>query len=355
MTDLITHDPAPPAAGLTDAPMTAPQAVLSQMAIGPWIAQPLYVVCALRVPDALADGPLDSLQLAERVDAHPRSLYRVLRCLAMFGVFHEDDEGRFALTEMGHCLRSDVPGSVRGLTLWTGEEWHWRAWGQLLHTVRTGEMAFRHVHDGKDTWGYLDGDPAAAESFDKAMTANAVNSHTAIIPAYDFAGSRTVLDVAGGEGHLLRLLLEHHPHLEGILFDQPGVAAKAEQQFAAAGLGSRARVVGGSFFEEIPAGADTYLITAVVHDWDDERARRILTNIARAMGPEAKLLIVEMVVPGPNEFGFGKVTDIEQLVAFCGHERTEEEYRELLASAGLRLARTVPTAGPSSVLEAVLA
>lgn len=335
----------PPLAWTTEAPLQTPQAMLMQMMIGHWISQPVYVVAKLGVADLLADGPRSVEELAAATQSDASSLYRVLRATAAVGIFAELEDGRFDTTPTGQLLRRDVPGSLRGWALWSGDEWHWRAWGGLLDAVRTGETAFDSVW-GQDIWSYLAENREAADTFNRAMSGNALQQQGAIIPAYDFSSFGVLIDVAGGEGHLLGAILTANPHLEGVLFDQPAVVARA-------GRHPRMRTVGGDFFAAVPSGGDAYLLTAILHDWDDERARVLLRNCRQAMGPGATLLAVEMVVPEGNAFGFAKFTDIEQLTCFAGWERTEAQYRELFAEAGFALRRTVPTAGPVSLLEAV--
>jgi len=341
---------APPIAGLSESPMTAPQAVVAQILIGPWVAQPIYVLATLGIADELREGPRTVEELAEATGSHAPSLYRVLRLAAMFGVFAETEDGRFELTPPAHALRTDVPGSLVGLARWVGEDWHWRPWGQLLHTVKTGEQAFAKVH-GKTIWDYLEEDRSAAETFNFAMAGHAIQNHSTIIPAYDFSGIDTLCDVGGGEGALLALILEHNPDLKGIVYDQPSVVETTRTRIAEAGLEDRMEAIGGSFFDSVPAGADAYMLTLIVHDWSDPEAIELLRNIRAVIPDDGCLLVLENVIPPGNEFGYGKVVDVEQLVAFSGRERTEEEYRALFEAAGFTLDRIVPTAGPSSVLE----
>jgi hypothetical protein len=332
--------------------MQSPQALLMQMMIGYWMSQPIYVAAKLGVADKLVDGPRSIDELASELDCHGPSLYRILRATASIGIFAERDDGRFELTSMGQLLRDDVPGSLRGWALWSGDEWHWRAWGKLLEGVKTGKKAFKLEH-GVDVWSFLDGEADASYTFNTAMTGNAFQQQGGIVPVYEWDQVGTLVDIGGGEGHLLATILEAHPNVQGVLFDQPSVALLAERQLTERGLGSRMRAEGGDFFESVPTGGDAYMITAVIHDWDDESAVRILRNIRAAGGDGGKLLVVEMVVPPGNEFGYGKFSDIEQLACFAGRERTEKEFRELFARAGFELSRIVPTAGPSSIIEGI--
>jgi hypothetical protein len=183
------------------------------------------------------------------------------------------------------------------------------------------------------------------------MAGHAIQNHSTIIPAYDFSGIDTLCDVGGGEGALLSLILEHNPELKGMVYDQPSVVETTRTRIADAGLEDRMEAIGGSFFDSVPAGADAYMLTLIVHDWSDPEAIEILRNIRAVIPDDGRLLVLENIIPPGNEFGYGKVVDVEQLVAFTGKERTEEEYRALFEAAGFTLDRIVPTAGPSSVLE----
>lgn len=340
----------PPIAWRTGNPMETPQAALMQLLIGYWISQPIYIAAKLGIADLLRDGPRSTDELARATDAHAESLYRILRASAAMGIFAETENSRFENTPMSQLLRSDIPGSLRGWALWSGDPWHWRAWGALMHTVKSGERAFDHVH-GKTFWEYLAEDPEAADTFNGAMSGNAVQQWGAVIPAYDFSRIETLVDVGGGEGQLLATILQENPRLRGVVFDQPSVVERAAMRLEQLGLSDRCETAAGDFFDAVPAGADGYILTAIIHDWDDESARRILANVRQAIAPGGKLLVIELVVPPGNEFGFAKFADIEQLTCFAGKERTAEEYRELLASAGFALKRILPTAGPASVIE----
>jgi hypothetical protein len=231
-----------------------------------------------------------------------------------------------------------------------GEDWNWRGSGQLIHTVRTGEPAFEMVH-GMNLFEFLQRNPTDGELFNRAMTNYSLAAIPAIVAAYDFSNIKKLVDVGGGYGSLLAAILKANPTLQGALFDLPAVVKGAKD--ALAGAQNRAELVAGDFFASVPSGADTYILKNVIHDWDDDRASKILHNVALAMAPAAKVLIVDMVVPAGNEPGPAKLVDMQMIVTTGGKERSEAEFRELLSSARLKLTRVLPTMSPMSVIEAV--
>jgi hypothetical protein len=308
------------------------------------VSQALHVAAELGVADELKEGERTSDELAAAVDAHPDTLYRLLRALASVGVLHESDGKRFSLTEAGYDLRSDSPRTIAGWASFIGSSYHWHAWGNLMHSVRTGENAFQHVY-GTDVWTYRAEHPEASPPFDRAMTELTRRANEAIVAAYDFGPFETLVDVGGGRGALLRAILDANPRLTGILFDQPHVVADLE-------LPERASVVGGSFFEEVPQGADAYVLKWIIHDWEDPEARAILETCRRAMPAGGKVLVVERVLGAPNESADAKFSDLNMLVMPGGRERTKDEFASLFASAGLRLEDVFP-AGSLAVLEAL--
>ncbi|MDQ3701986.1 MAG: acetylserotonin O-methyltransferase [Chloroflexota bacterium] len=314
---------------------------LRPLLTGYWLSQALLVAAELGVADRLADGPLSCGVLAQQVGADEDALYRVLRALAGAGVFTESAPRTFALTALAEPLRTDHPRSVRPLARLFRQEWLWRPWGQLLEAVQTGSAVFQKIH-GAPFFAYLGEHPDAAAVFDAAMTAGAPAGRSALAEAYDFAPLRTVVDIGGGEGALLAALLRSHPHLQGILFDQPAVVAGASAHLQAAGVAERCQIVGGDFFAAVPEGGDAYVLSQILHDWDDARATVILKNCHRAGHPGARVIAVERVLPPGDAPHPGKLTDLNMLVLLAGRERTEAEYRALFAAAGFELTRSVP-------------
>jgi hypothetical protein len=328
-----------------------PSTTLLQMMTGYWVSQALYVAAKLGIADLLADGPVDCEDLAASTDSHAPSLQRVLRALASVGVFTEVSPGAFALTPLGELLRTETPGSMRALAIMYAEE-QYRAWGELVHSVRTGEMAFDHQF-GMGYFEYLAQHPEADRVFNEAMTGWTHQLVGAVVDTYDFSPFKTVVDVGGGYGALLAAILQSNPGTQGILFEQPHVVASATEQLVAAGVADRCTVVGGDFFAAVPAGGDAYVLSQILHDWDDEHCVAILGQCRQAMPDHGKLLVVELVLPEGDEPFLGKWLDLHMLVLLGGRERTAAEYDALFQAAGFKLARVVPTPPGPSVVEAV--
>jgi hypothetical protein len=330
-----------------------PEAVLTQMAFGALLTQALYVAARLGIADLLAAGPRPVAELAAETETHERSLYRVLRSLAGAGVFAEVAPKTFGLTPLAEPLRADAPGSMRNGLIFMGEQWHFNVWANMMHSVRTGRPAWGHTH-GAEVFEYFAANPDHAEIFNDAMTDMSVGTAPAVVEAYDFGGFRRLADIAGGHGYLLAQILKANPGLSGVLFDVPPVVEGAAALLEREGVASRVERVAGDFFAGVPR-ADAYVMKHIIHDWDDERATLILKNINGAMGADGRVLIVETVVPEGNGPHYSKVLDLEMLTSPGGIERTAEEYAALLASAGLKLSRIVPTRSPFSIIEAVRA
>ncbi len=328
------------------------EAVLTQVAFGALMSQAVYVAAKLGVADLLAEKPRTVAELAAATETNRHALYRVLRSLASAGIFEETDPKVFALTPLAEPLRSDAPNSVRNGVIFMGEEWHWRVWGEMLYSVKTGKPAWGRVHGG-EVFDYFGVNPEQSEIFNRAMTDMSVTTAPAVVEAYDFSGIGTVADIAGGHGYLLAQVLKANPNARGVLFDVQPVLAGAGQLLEREGVSDRVEKVAGDFFARVPAAADVYMMKHIIHDWDDERAVMILRNVNEAMKRDGRVLLLEIIVPEGNEPHMSKVMDLEMLVSPGGVERTAGEYRELLAAAGLRLTRIIPTKSPFSIIEAV--
>ncbi|MEN3285465.1 MAG: hypothetical protein V7607_6605 [Solirubrobacteraceae bacterium] len=324
---------------------------LRRLVNGYQVTQAIHVAATLGIADLLRDGPRTSAELAARTDAHAPSLHRVLRALAAVGVLHEEDDGRFALTDVGDCLRSDALEPVGGWAAYVGLPSHFSAWANLLHSVRTGENAFGSVH-GISVWEYRARHPEDGVIFDWAMTDITQRANRHLLEAYDFGRFDAVVDVGGGHGALVAALLGMYPHMRGVVFDQPHVVAGAPAVLEAAGVADRCEVVGGSFFDVVPEGADAYVLKAILHDWEDEDATRILRSCRDAIQADGAVLVVERELGLPNENPDAKLSDLNMMVGPGGRERTREEFADLLAAGGFALQRTVETAIGLSVFEA---
>ena len=321
-----------------------------------WTSQLLRVAVELGVADVLAKGPRSAEAIAQQVGAQPAQLRRVLRALASQGVFAEDAKGRFRLTGLAQTLRSDRPGSLRDFARMMIDDYNWQAWSALLHGVTTGALPFDHVH-GVPLFEYLAQHPEKERRFAASMASVSGVQNEAVARAYPFGKLRQLVDVGGAHGHLLATILRRHKKLRGVLYDQTQVVAAAAKSgfLSAPGLAGRCETRGGSFWDSVPAGADGYLMKYILHDWTDEQCLRILGHCRDAMAEDGRVLVVDHVVPKGNGADWSKMMDINMMVLPGGQERTREEFRELFARAGLRLARVVPTACPLFVLEAVRA
>jgi ubiquinone/menaquinone biosynthesis C-methylase UbiE len=331
-----------------------PEVALTQMIFGAFVSKAVSVAAELGVADLLAEQPQTVAALAAATSTHERSLYRVLRTLASVGVFRETGDKVFELTPLAEPLRADAPRSMRNGAIFMGAEWHWRVYGEMLHSVRTGKSAWSRAN-GAEVFDYLAANPEHGEVFNRAMTDISAVAASAITEAYDFTGIDTLVDVAGGHGYLLAAALRANPDARGVLFDLPQVIDGAPATLEREGVTDRVELSSGDFFASVPEGADAYMMKHIIHDWDDERALLILNNIRRAMRDDGRVLVCETVVPEGNEPHFGKLMDLEMLVSPGGVERTAREYRELLARAGLELKRIIPTRSYLSVVEAVKA
>lgn len=325
---------------------------LLQMISGYWVSQTIYAASKLGIPDLLSEGPRPIEFLAQSTQSNPDFLYRVLRALCSVGIFEELPGKTFQLTELGRPLQSDAPDSVRAISIMTGEE-HYFAWGHLKQSLLTGQLPFEIAY-GTGVFDYFKSHPEAGEAFNAAMTSMVKNVHAAAIPSYDFAAIKRLVDVGGGHGLLLSLILQRYPNMSGILFDLPHVASGATLHLREAQVEDRCEIACGNFFESVPSGADAYLLSHIIHDWNDESATLILRNVREAMNAESKLLLVEYLIKPGNASSMAKYMDLNMLVMTPGgRERTEAEYKALLDAAGLTLTRVIPTPSEHFIIEAI--
>jgi O-methyltransferase domain len=300
----------------------------------------IRAICDLGVADHLVDGPRTVEELAAATGSHPPSLHRALRALASKGIFTETEPGTFDLTPLAQPLRGDHPVSLRAAYPLLVPDIE--AWAVFDHSIRTGEAAFDQVY-GEGYWTYMGAHADDSARFDASQQAATRLELRTVLPAYGWDELGTVVDVGGGNGTFLGGILARFPAMRGTLFDLPHVVAGAHERLADYGVADRCDVVGGSFFEKIPEGADAYLLKRILYGWDDERATALLQAIRAAMRPDSRLLILEPVVQPGNEFDVGKLYDLLLLCMVGGGARSRERIEELLAKAQLRLARTVPT------------
>lgn len=321
-----------------------------QMFSGYWVSQAIYVAAKLGIADLLAEGPKKTADLAAATQTHPASLYRLLRALTAAGIFTEGEDTQFSLTPMAALLQKG-PGGMRSMVLHMCETPSWHAWGELLHSVTTGETAFIKAN-GSEVFPYYVAHPESKEPFDQAMTELSEAMSQAVTKAYDFSQFKKIIDIGGGHAGLLSSILKAYPNPSGVVFDMPQTVEGAKQRLAAEGLQKRCEIVGGDFFQEVPTDGDAYILKFIIHDWDEERALAILKNIHRAMPDGGKLFLVESLVPEANESSFSKFFDVHMMVMTGGRERTAAEYAALFAEAGFKFNKVTPTESLVSIVEA---
>lgn len=330
------------------ADVPAPMQMLRLMS-GFWISRCIYITAKLGIADLLKDGPKTAADLSHATGAHPPSLFRVLRALASTGILTQSEVG-FGNTPVSETLCTDVPGSLRAFAMTELGEEHYPAWGQLLHSVRTGGIAFDQAF-GMPVWEFFSKNPENARIFNDAMSGMTAQAQKALHDAYDFAGIRKIVDVGGGHGGLITSILNRYPEMSGILFDSPQVIEGARERITSSEVASRCELVSGNFFESVPAGGDAIIMKWIIHDWNDEQSIAILKNCHRALAGGGKIILVEAVVPPDSDFHFSKFMDLNMLVMTGGRERTEAEFHDLYEKSGFRLTRIVPTESPFSVIE----
>lgn len=311
------------------------------------VPQALHVVAVLGIADLLADGPKSSDDLAQTTGSHGRTLYRVLRTLVAAGVFDEDKAGRYRLTALGQPLRSDVADSLRAASIFLSGESELE--GRLVDCVRSGKTAIE-LASGITNWiEYYRQEPTRAAVFNAAMTALSNAHYAGVVDAYDFRSIRKLVDVGGGHGRLLSMILTAYPKMRGILFDLPHAFEGGQRAIAEAGLINRCEVVSGDFFRSVPDGGDAYILSRVIHDWADEMAVAILKVVRGALAAKGRLLLFETMIRGDNQLSYPLLSDLNMVIRTGGCERSEAEYRALCKSAGFKLTRVIETPSPTGM------
>ncbi len=336
--------------------MERPEETLLRIGRGYQLSQALYVAAKLGVAEVLSTGPLTAEAVAEAVDARAPVLRRVLRALVAGGVFTELEDGRFATNDAATALRADAPGGLRDVVVNFGEEMY-HAFGELLHTARTGETAFDVVY-GAPLFEYYAAHPDVEARAAARMLARTLPVAAQFAAADALRDARKLVDVGGGTGTLVAEVLSHRPEIRGMLLERPGMLELAGGYLAERGVADRCELVEGDFFSSVPAGGDVYVLKSVLHDWDDERCVAILESCRAAMDGAARLAIIELLLPqrmtpsGPTLSA--ALLDLIMLVYAGGRERTEAEFTQLLDQAGLRLVSATPLSAGPHVLEAVV-
>ena len=323
---------------------------LLQIISGFWISRAVFIVAKLGLADLMKSGPKSAEHLAAATNTHAPSMFRILRALASVGFLNYNGT-EFSLTPVSELVSTDAKGSLRWFTISELGQEHFPAWGNLMHSVKTGEIAFDNFF-GMDIWTYFQKNPEDAALFNDSMTGVTAALNEAITSVYDYSVFKKIVDVGGGHGGLITSILKANPNLKGLLFDSPQVIAGAREKIATSGIADRCEVVEGDFFKAVPAGGDAYILKWIIHDWNDELSIKILKNCRNQLGLNGKLLLIDCVVPDTNEPHFSKFIDLNMLVMTGGKERTEKEFRDLFEPSGFRLLRVIPTGMPHSIVEA---
>jgi hypothetical protein len=324
----------------------APAGKLLEMIAMRHVPQAIHAVAVLGIADLLADGPKSSDDLARATGSDARTLHRVLRTLVAADIFSEDKPGRFRLTALGQPLRSDVPDSVRAASIFLSGESQLE--GRLVDCVRTGKTAIE-LTSGTNWIEHYRQEPTRAAVFNTAMTALSNAHYAGVVGAYDFRSIRMLVDVGGGHGRLLSMILAAYPNMRGVLFDLPHALEGGQRTVAEAGLGGRCEVVSGDFFRSVPPGGDAYVLSRVIHDWADEKAVAILKRVRAALGPKGRLLLFETMIRADNRLSYPLLSDLNMLIRTGGCERNEAEYRALYKAAGFKLTRAIETSSPTGM------
>lgn len=303
----------------------------------------------LELPDVIGDDPVAVPEIAERVDADPAALRRLLRALVPLGVFRPVGEDAYASTELSAMWRT--PAFSAGYANFVNAAWMWRLWDNMTPAVRSGQTKFPELF-GKNLFDYLgEDDPVASEAFNLAMTNGIGASNGAVAESVDLAGSSKLVDIGGGQGTMLRDLLLANPHVHGILFDIPSALTDVDEQLRTE-LADRIEIVEGDAMQSVPV-ADAYTFRTILHNWDDESCVRMLRSCAEAGGSGARVHIVEVLLPEHGEVPeFAAMMDLQMFLLFGSGERTESEYAELFRRAGLSLVGSRPTSSQFSIIEA---
>jgi hypothetical protein len=332
----------------TDAP--PPEAQIAQILLSQLVPRLVHLFATLRLADHLSAGPKSAAELAPMTGTDAPALARVLRTLASLGFVAEDAQHRFTLQPLGAVLRSGTPSHAAALIL--GGEVCTRSLDDFLYSVQTGKTGFERAF-GKPAFDWMAENPTQASLFNHTMVGFHGMEPAAVAAAYDFSAMQTVADIGGSTGNMIATIVSKYPAMRGILFDLPHVVAEASALLAARGVADRVRIEPGSFFDGVPAGADAYVLSHVIHDWNEEQCLTILGHCRRAMGANGRLLLVEMVLPEGDTFHPGKLLDLLMLSVPGGEERTPSQYRDLLDKAGFTMTQVVPTHSLVSIVEAV--
>jgi hypothetical protein len=330
-----------------------PQQALMQLLLGVPVVQMIATAVKMGIPKILATGPHSATLVAKAAGTLEDTTYRLMRALSALGILHEQDNHKFSLTEIGEYLRPDVPGSYDALVRFNAASWSISVYSELMHSMETGESAFAK-HHGESMFTFLSKRPEDQELFGHAMSTFSGMEIDWVLAAYDFEAFTHIIDIGGSLGMLISRILQSTPNARGTLFDVPAIAHQAKTMFIDSTPPIPCECIGGDFFESIPTGGDLYLLKHILHDWEDERALRILHNVAAAMKPGARLLVIEQGICAPGIPNPGKIMDVVMLaLTEGGRERSAEQFANLFNRVGIRFEQQISTSGSISLFEGV--
>lgn len=329
---------------MSEAPPPPPVQVM-QMMMGMWVAQIAATTARLGIADHIAGGHTSADAMARQSDADPAALRRFLRAAATAGLVTENANGTFALTPLGDCLRRDVPYSIRDFLIAETAPGHWLPWGRLHDAVKSGAAVATETL-GMPVWEYYAKNQEEGLTFARGMGNLSAMVSADVAPLYDPSRFTTIVDVGGSQGVLLNALLARAPNARGILFDRPEIIASVTPS-------DRVELARGDFFAAVPKGGDLYVLKSILHDWDDEHCDQILRNVRSACGVNARILLVETILPPAPQPSPVTFMDMNMLVMLGGRERTAEEYGAMLERAGFTVTQVIPTPGMFGLIEAV--
>ncbi len=327
---------------------THPNVALIGMIENMWLSAAIYTVAELGIADILKKGPKTAGELATLTGVLEDPLYRVMRALASNEIFRESKNKKFSLTPLAVALQED---QMKYFVIQHLNKRHFQMFGELMYTLKSGKGSAELLFEN-GLFERINESSELNESFIRAMASTSMMQAAAILPVFSFSSYKNIIDIGGGQGFLLTAILLKYKHLKGTVFDLPPVVNNSKQFFEKYGVAERANAIGGSFFETIPAGGDLYILKSILHDWDDEKCLNILNNICKVITPDAKLLIMEVVLKEDNEPSFGKMTDLLMMIGMNGRERTKAEFDSLLKRSGFKLKKICQTVSPLSVIVA---
>jgi len=324
--------------------------VLLEMMYGYQKSQALFVAAKLGIADILSNGSKTADELAKATGVNSRGIYHLMRMLISVGVFSREDNDKFQLNPIGKHLLTGTSDSLRATVMVMGDEIY-QAWGNLLYGIKTGKTAFNHTFN-RDVYSYLKQDSEASVNFNEWMKETTREWLLPVLEAYDFSEVKTLVDVGGGIGTLTAVILNANPKMQAILFDREDVVVDAERVLEGAGVADRCQIVGGNFFDAVLPDGDLYLISRVLLNWDDTHAIKILTNCYQAMTVRDRLVVVDFMLPKGKMSPFIGLGSLNLFILGGNFMRTEEEFYNLLSSAGFKVTNTITTTGPVSAIEA---